>query len=230
MSDEKNFLARWARRKADVASAEAVAPVHADKRAEQTSPPAAASTDEETFDLSALPQLDDITSATDIRPFMHRLVPADLRNAVLRRMWELDPAIRDYVSPATEYAWNFNIEGGAPGYAPLESGLDAIRTAERMFSRPADDHTLVEASSEPSPALEPVADTDHDAAPQIGAVAAPHELKPMDSAPVRLSPKNQTPSESSEVSSETPAPSGAPATNDAASQPPRRRHGGALPS
>lgn len=230
MSDEKNFLARWARRKADVASAEAVAPVHADKRSEQLSSLADASTEEETFDLSTLPKLEDITSATDIRPFMHRLVPADLRNAVLRRMWELDPAIRDYVSPATEYAWNFNVEGGAPGYAPLESGLEAIRTAERMFSSLTDDHTLVEASSEPSPSSEPVADPGQDAASHMDAVEAAKKREPMESAPVRLSPKNQTYSEPPEVPSETPAPSGAPAASDAASQPPRRRHGGALPS
>ncbi len=79
---------------------------------------------------------------------MNALVPADLRNAALRRMWELDTAIRDYVSPATEYAWNWNEGGNAPGYAPLEAGFRAAEAAARMFSAPQMDNTLVESSVE----------------------------------------------------------------------------------
>lgn len=143
-ASDENFLSRWARRKADVAKAEA--------RPSEL-PDGAAKTGEEgaedpPFDLASLPSLDDITAQTDIRPFMHRLVPADLRNAALKRMWELDTAIRDYVGPATEYAWDWNEGGNAPGYGPLEAGYKAAEAAIRMFSVQEGDHTLVEGPAE----------------------------------------------------------------------------------
>jgi hypothetical protein len=158
---DENFLARWARRKAEVAKAEG-------REQPPSAPPeagkvegAAAEIKDEAFDLASLPSLDQITADTDIRPFMNALVPADLRNAALRRMWELDTAIRDYVSPATEYAWNWNEGGNAPGYAPLESGFRAAEAAARMFSSPQGDNTLVESpaqlvNSQASPEEPPV--------------------------------------------------------------------------
>jgi len=150
---DENFLARWARRKAEIAKAEereqqaARQPEASPIEASKTEAPAAEVKDE-AFDLASLPSLDQITADTDIRPFMNAVVPADLRNAALRRMWELDTAIRDYVSPATEYAWNWNEGGNAPGYAPLEAGFRAAEAAARMFSAPQMDNTLVESSVE----------------------------------------------------------------------------------
>ncbi len=140
-ASDENFLSRWARRKAEIARAEA-RPSEVPDGAAKTGEEEAA--DESPFDLASLPSLDDITAQTDIRPFMHRLVPADLRNAALKRMWELDTAIRDYVGPATEYAWDWNEGGNAPGYGPLEAGYKAAEAAIRMFSAQAGDHTLVE--------------------------------------------------------------------------------------
>lgn len=148
MTADDNFLARWARRKAEVAKASEAKPVEqaADPRPDDH-------VEQEPFDLASLPSLDQLTAETDIRPFMHKLVPQDLRNAALRRVWELDASIRDYVSPATEYAWDFNVEGGAPGYGALEAGFDAAKAAVNMFSSRIEDHTLVERSSTEMPEI-----------------------------------------------------------------------------
>ncbi len=123
------FPGPLARRKADVAKAEAQSTPatkdHADTAPERET------ADELPFDIDSLPSLEQITAETDIRPFMHALVPADLRNAALRRMWELDTAIRDYVSPATEYAWDWNDGGNAPG---IPHSKPASRLRKRHFA------------------------------------------------------------------------------------------------
>jgi len=147
MTADDNFLARWARRKAEVAKASEARPVE-----QEVDPRPDEHVEEEPFALASLPSLDQLTAETDIRPFMHKLVPRDLRNAALRRVWELDTSIRDYVSPATEYSWNFNIEGGAPGYGPLEAGFQAAKAAAIMFSSTREDHTLVGSTSTDAPA------------------------------------------------------------------------------
>jgi hypothetical protein len=48
-------------------------------------------------------------------------VPEALKLAALRRMWTLDPAIRDYVGPA-EYAWDFNDPGSMAGFGSAGGG------------------------------------------------------------------------------------------------------------
>ena len=59
--------------------------------------------------------MDELTPETDITVFLRKGVPEFLKNAALRRMWSLDPAIRDYVSEAREYAYDWNVPGGVPG-------------------------------------------------------------------------------------------------------------------
>ena len=67
------------------------------------------------FDLSSLPKLEELTAATDITAFLRKGVPEHLRNAALRKSWALDPAIRNYVNPALDYAYDWNTPGGVPG-------------------------------------------------------------------------------------------------------------------
>ncbi len=119
------FFSRWSRLKRGAATPEsapaavveepAAVPVEvpAETRVEAPSEPA--------FDLSLLPTLEELTPASDIRGFLHRAVPAGLRNAALKRMWALDPAIRDFVGPV-DYAWDFNTPGGLPGIAEAMGG------------------------------------------------------------------------------------------------------------
>jgi hypothetical protein len=92
-------------------------------------PPDAAMTEEE---IARLPTIDELTADTDISVFMRKGVPEGLRNAALRRMWSLDPSIRDYVSEAREYAYDWNVPGGVPGFGGALPPADEI---ERMAAR-----------------------------------------------------------------------------------------------
>ena len=124
----EGFLARWSRRKRDP---------------EKAAAPAAASVAEPALpegrtleDLIAeLPRLEDLVPGQSLRAFMQSWVPTDIRTAALRRMWLLDPAIRDYVNPALDYAYDYNIPGGAPGYGPMETSAEMVREVTDMFER-----------------------------------------------------------------------------------------------
>jgi hypothetical protein len=112
----EDFFARWSRRKREAAR---------EREAPAEPVPETASTDasEEPAlspeELAALPKIEDITPDTDITAFLKKGVPEALRNAALRRVWSLDPAIRDYVGDARDYAWDWNVVGGVPGNGPL---------------------------------------------------------------------------------------------------------------
>ena len=134
------FLARWSRRKRgeDGPEPDAVAvplpaavpppaPASADPRAPADEPhPAAARLADEPLatetpdEALALPSLEELTRESDVGPFLRPGVPRSLRRAALRRVWTLDPAIRDFVGPA-DYAWDFNAPDGIPGFS-LELG------------------------------------------------------------------------------------------------------------
>jgi hypothetical protein len=51
-------------------------------------------------------------------------------------MWSLDPAIRDYVGDARDYAYDWNTPGGVPGFGAIEPSYDIEGTIARMFSGP----------------------------------------------------------------------------------------------
>ena len=115
---EEDFLARWSRRKREIAKAEAEPPV--EKSAPQTQPAPNAQNAKPEFDLASLPSLESIDALTDIAQFLRDGVPADLARAALRRVWTADPAIRDFVGLA-ENAWDFTDPTAMPGFGPLES-------------------------------------------------------------------------------------------------------------
>jgi hypothetical protein len=148
---EHPFLTRWALRK-QAAKQEArapdaeVEPVPTPEGTRETTMPdttAAAQAEPEPFDLSSLPTLDSLTEATDIRVFMQAGVPEELRNAALRQLWTLDRGIRDYVSPALDYAYDWNAAGGVPGNGALSAATDVARMVAEVFSG---------AESQPDPA------------------------------------------------------------------------------
>jgi Protein of unknown function (DUF3306) len=127
MSAESNFLSRWSRLKRQAeekrAPPDSGSPVSAEAELPPGSPGALTTapalpelTPEE---LAALPRLEDLTPQTDLTPFMRLGVPTGLRNSALRRMWELDPAIRDRVGDALDYAYDWNVAGSVPGSGPL---------------------------------------------------------------------------------------------------------------
>lgn len=108
--DDDGFLGRWSRRKRDAAR-----PV---ETSEAEPEPLAPAEDEAMADpdlIASLPALDEISADTDLAPFVRRGVPQALRNAALRKVWAADPAIRDHVDVAVDYAWDWNAPGGVPG-------------------------------------------------------------------------------------------------------------------
>ena len=220
-----DFLSRWSRRKLEVRREE-------DEEAPAPETPAEPPPVEEDAELSpeelaALPKIEELTPETDITVFLRKGVPQMLRNAALRRMWSLDPAIRDYVSEAREYAYDWNVPGGVPGAGPLLPTDDPQAMVERLFTkwRSADD-----------PGDDPVeeggraldrdlpADDEKPAEP----VAAPPSVSPSHHAVVAA--PAALPSSGLELPQ--PAPSAARVTEAHEAQPHPahvRRHGGAMP-
>lgn len=130
---DKGFLARWSQRKQEAKQPEPnqEAPVAA------TSDVPAEAEAEPEFDISSLPKLEELTGATDITAFLKKGVPEHLRNAALRKSWALDPAIRNYVNPALEYAYDWNTPGGVPGGGELDAGVDVARLVSQIMGQPA---------------------------------------------------------------------------------------------
>src|ERR1700682_5254220 len=128
--EDKGFLARWSQRKREAKQPEPEAPV-AD--ADVPSGPVAESDVPQPFDLSTLPKLEDVMETTDITGFLRKGVPEHLRNAALRKSWALDPAIRNYVNPALEYAYDWNTPGGVPGSSELGAGMDVARMVSQIM-------------------------------------------------------------------------------------------------
>ena len=134
MSDEsagnKNFLARWSQRKQEAKQPDHDAPT---ANSDVPSGPVAESDVAQEFDLSSLPKLEDLTATTDITAFLRKGVPEHLRNAALRKSWALDPAIRNYVNPALDYAYDWNTPGGVPGSSEIGSGMDVARLVSQIM-------------------------------------------------------------------------------------------------
>jgi hypothetical protein len=126
--DGKSFLSRWSQRKQEAKQPDRGAPApDADVR------PAPESELEPEFDLSSLPKLEDLTETTDITAFLRKGVPESLRNAALRKSWALDPAIRNYVNPALDYAYDWNTPGGVPGSSEIGAGMDVARLVSQIM-------------------------------------------------------------------------------------------------
>lgn len=115
--------------------------------------------------LNALPSLDDITLDTNIKPFLQRGVPRAMKNAALRKMWLLDPRIRDHKDLAVDYAWDWNTPGGVPGSGGAVSAESVAKLVRTLFSAPAAKEAEAEAvllqkqqpeSTEPEPPVEAI--------------------------------------------------------------------------
>src|SRR5260370_16621512 len=143
--EDKSFLARWAQRKREANRPDREAPV-----ADADVPPGTAAEADAApeFDLSSLPKLEDVTETTDITAFLRKGVPEHLRNAALRKSWALDPAIRNYVNPALEYAYDWNTPGGVPGNSEIGAGMDVARLVSQIMGGG-------ESTQEASPSAEP---------------------------------------------------------------------------
>ncbi len=134
---DRGFLARWSQRKQEARQPESKPDVPTDENAETAGSAAPQGDDKPQLDRSTLPKLEELTGSTDITAFLRKGVPEHLRNAALRKSWALDPAIRDYVSPALEYAYDWNAPGGVPGGGELGAGIDVARLVSQIMGEPA---------------------------------------------------------------------------------------------
>ena len=200
--EDRPFLARWSQRKREVAK---------EAEAQQVAPSSEASVpavpEEEDFDLSLLPKLEELTPSTDLTLFFKKGVPEVLRNAALRKMWALDPAVRDYRGEALDYAYDWNAPGGVPGGGDLPVDYDSREMVARIFGdEPADENVIGNVASQQDQYLS-----------EEKPLAGPDELQ---MAGVEL--------KKTEAHQEVKGPEGVLAADDAPSK--KRRHGKALPS
>lgn len=145
-----DFLSRWSRRKSEAketASAPPEAPTPETAFAApiegDAGPPEDAverpseSIDEITAEeIAELPAVEELTFSSDLAPFLRAGVPTLLRNAALRRMWTVDPGIRDFLNDAREYAYDWNTPGGVPGLGPMLPTDDVKAMVRRIFDGP----------------------------------------------------------------------------------------------
>ncbi|RWN63157.1 DUF3306 domain-containing protein [Mesorhizobium sp.] len=98
-----------------------------------------------------LPRLEDLTAQSDLSAFLRKGVPKMLKRAALRKMWSLDPAIRDHIGPS-EYAWDFNSPGSMAGFGPLKASSEAVVDFLSNGGNPTDPAPAAMASQAPEKA------------------------------------------------------------------------------
>lgn len=168
---EEDFLTRWSRRKREAAE---VAPSdEAEKELGDAEKAAAedrvaaekiADQPQTEFDPASLPPLESITAVSDIGAFLRAGVPAELTRAALRRVWTVDPAIRDFVGLA-ENAWDFTDPNAMPGFGPLEDTEEVRRMIASIVDTMGDQ--VKKAATESSPE-EPEVSQDSNDSSEIG--------------------------------------------------------------
>jgi hypothetical protein len=221
--DGKGFLARWSQRKQEAKQPEPK-PDAADVDAAATPPDVegdAQPKHEPEFDLSSLPKLDELTGSTDITAFLRKGVPEHLRNEALRKSWALDPAIRNYVNPALEYAYDWNTPGGVPGGGELGAGVDVARMVLQIMG---DLPKSEPATTATETAKAPVAAPESSAQPDV--VQKPEPELPVQALRLGNEALSDTPNGGTVAE---PAPK-SDASESAAPQQPVRRHGSAKPT
>ena len=221
---DKGFLARWSQRKREAKQPEAKP---AAPEAENIESPRSDAAPREgageaaapEFDLSTLPKLEELTGSSDITAFLRKGVPEHLRNAALRKSWALDPAIRNYVNPALEYAYDWNAPGGVPGGGELGAGFDVARMVSQIMGEPAAETVKSDANAT-NEAVDSLSH-EHDPPPELPEQSVRR--------PEKAAAKTEIISKAEDAADGT-APAVAPeSAGGAASQHPVRRHGTAKP-
>ncbi|MCC5971763.1 MAG: DUF3306 domain-containing protein [Pararhodobacter sp.] len=216
-----SFLERWSRRKAENERAGAPSPpaIEATEPLEEDAADTKAPTLSEE-DLAALPRIEDLTPHSDLRAFLRPGVPTALKNAAMRKMWLLTPAIRDHSDCAVDYAWDWNTPGGVPGNGGRLTTEGVQKMVKALFDpAPAktDQTPLMKADVPPATgtAAPPSATPEPHGAPSPPENPGPE--KPGIVQPTLTTDKNSAPDQ--HVAHETTDPA-----------PTRQRHGGATPS
>jgi hypothetical protein len=225
---DKGFLARWSQRKQEAKQPEPKPDAPTDENTESSGSPAPQGDDvTPEYDLSTLPKLEELTGSTDITAFLRKGVPEHLRNAALQKSWALDPAIRNYVNPALEYAYDWNAPGGVPGGGELGAGVDVARLVSQIMGEPAAETTNFDANcSEDEAAHSPVEPSERNlpAKPQLDfpEQSLRHSNEPAASETEGVSMANSDVGEPESIEKSQ-------LTQSVAPQQPLRRHGTAKP-
>jgi len=221
---DKGFLARWSQRKQEAKEPKRDAPDAESVESSGAPTPQGEDVTPE-FDLSTLPKLEELTASTDITAFLRKGVPEHLRNAALQKSWALDPAIRNYVNPALEYAYDWNTPGGVPGGGELGASVDVARLVSQIMGEPAAEPINFDANSGDEAARSSVEPPEHDL-----------PAKPQENLPAQSLRRSGEPAAETEAVSKAEGDTGEPAQADesrpakpAAPQQPVRRHGTAKP-
>jgi hypothetical protein len=200
--DAGGFLSRWSRLKRETEKPVAKEPASEPATDE---PGIEEPASEEVFDAEKLaiplPSLDDLKPGDSLVAFMQKGVPEFLKNAALRKMWALDPMVRDFRSEALDYAWDWNTPGGVPGAGPLGPSDKVEEMIEAMF-RP-----------------QPQEDEESQAVIQVEAPTAPEQPETVTAREDSLPETAQIIEKEDENKIE----------EGPSEEPPRRRHGGAMP-
>jgi Protein of unknown function (DUF3306) len=222
--DNEPFLSRWSRQKQQQAK---------QPEAKHKAAPARPEEPEPEIDLSKLTKVEDLTAESDITQFLQKGVPEALQKLALRKMWSLDPQIRDFVEVA-ENQWDFNTPGGIHGlYQDLTEGTDTsvwmAQATQSVFGddakKPvavADSAGAADVAGEPHAEVENAATQHGDGAVPVlpPVIAAAGDARP--SVGSQIATRHQVPVVAEKLS--TPAKAQSPEP-----QLVRRRHGGALP-
>jgi len=144
MSGDDTFLSRWSKRKREALAQPADDAGASLAEGVETGGEQAEQGEEEPFDLSLLPDLESLTGESDIQSFLHKAVPDVLRNAALRKVWALDPAVRNYVGEALDYAYDWNTPGAIPGFGEMLSNEQSAEFVRNLLAGPEADEKVIE--------------------------------------------------------------------------------------
>ncbi|TIL35005.1 DUF3306 domain-containing protein [Mesorhizobium sp.] len=179
-----NVFARWSRLKQAARYSEAAVPEKDQLAPDAAAAPAdadcveeqRATAEPEVAELAEpLPRIEDLTAESDLSAFLRKGVPKMLKRAALRKMWSLDPAIRDHIGPS-EYAWDFNSPGSMAGFGPLKASSEPVVDFLSSGGNPTDPAPAAMASQAPetAPAASAVlADEDVNASPDGSEAGTP---------------------------------------------------------
>ncbi|MGG5888166.1 DUF3306 domain-containing protein [Falsiroseomonas sp. HC035] len=190
--DDAGFLTRWSRRKRAAEATPEAVPLDAPRDTPESLAPEPLAPKTQAcpipglpeIDLSLLPKVEDLTAGSDFSLFLRPGIPAALRSAALRRMWSLDPAIRDFIGPA-DYAWDYNNPAGLPPGFSLEIGEGVKKLLAQVIGEP-DEDAPPEPDGEEPLATEPEADP-----PQVTAEAPAEAPEPAEPDQEALPPRRR---------------------------------------
>ena len=124
MSEDANFLSRWARRKAEVQESEAAQATAAQETTERDRPEEPDDRDRPVTEeeIAALPDPDSLEHGADFKPFLRPGIPQALRQRALRRIWRVNPAI-GFLDGMNEYDLD---------YTDAATVVDNLKTAYQV--------------------------------------------------------------------------------------------------